>query len=148
MDFVVAVLGGVVGAFATYMIQIWFVLASEDVALLNDQIFSIDRIEREAFAYWLAHGKGTHKDEIVFAAKLKAAVGVSEPFLEDAKRILVSRFAAYKALDSNLFDTATGGDFENPSRLASAEVAVAVSAICHDMRALLRTARRRRFWAR
>lgn len=149
MDPVLLALGSAfVGALLTYLVQNFFALTAQDIAIANDFIAALDKVEAAAMDYWLEHGALRGSDELRKAARLKAAVHATASFTTPARRIFASSFNDFSDLDAKLFDEATGGAFESAGRKADPQRAVSVTQICHEMRSLLREARRSQYWAR
>lgn len=136
-----------IGATITYLAQNYVRLLTEDVAQLNDHIAEISRVQDAAVAYWLSVHEHETAEEKDLRYRLLGALEVSKSFRPDASRLLGCRFGRYKELDGLIYDLATGGCFETASREQDGNRAVEVMALCHDLRAVLRSARRAVFWA-
>jgi hypothetical protein len=146
VDEVSAVLiGAILGGFLTFLFQTYYEMIDEDVTLLNDFIADLMDIENVAVEYWLAD----HKDATArnLADILRGRFHATGLFREDAARLLKGDFERYTELDGLLYDTALGGDFQTEAKTRSPAIAVEVMRYTREIRALLRRARRKRYWA-
>ena len=121
-------------------------MTSEDVALINDYIADVMDLEEVAVEYWLAHDADAKLDDL--ADILRGRFHASGCFEVDAARLLKSDYPRFKELDGMLFDAAMGGDFQTKKRARNPSAAVDVMRFSRELRALLRRARRKRYWAR
>lgn len=147
MVIVPAIFGALLGALLTVCVQSLFAVRNADLSALNDQITEIGAIERLAVEYWLADGPDQQEAAQVQAARLRGAIAATLEFRQTAERIFRADFKSYNDLDFELFDSATGGAFEQISRKADPERAILVIETCNRLRARLRVQRRNIFWA-
>lgn len=146
-EWVAAIAGGIIGGLATYLLQTLTNLRSEDVAAINNHIADIDRIEAAAIEYWLHDAKKDPSRAKELAAVLNGCLAVSGCFNVSARELLSNRYGEYKRLDDELFDVATGGNFQVADRRPDLERVTGIMSVCHSMRMVLKQARKARFWA-
>ena len=146
MELLAVFLGVVLGWVGSFFHQTYYSINDQDVALLNDYISDLNDIEALASEYWLAEDDSKLLPNL--AALLRGKYHAVCFFEADAPRLLSNDLAEYHRLDGLIFDTALGGTFETAHRTRSPEVAVSIMRGVREQRALLRRARRKRFWAR
>jgi hypothetical protein len=146
VDEVGAVLiGAVFGGLLTFLFQTYYEMINEDVTLLNDFIADLMDIEDVAVEYWLADDKDARAQNL--ADTLRGRFHATGFFREDAPRLLKGDFLRYTELDGLIYDTAMGGDFQTEAKTRDPAIAVQVMRYSRELRALIRRARRKRYWA-
>lgn len=146
-EWLAAVVGGIVGGLTSYLFQTFLNIKNEDVAVINNHISDIDRIERAATEYWLCDASQNQGKAEELAAILSGCLAVSGCFNAHAAKLLGYRYSDYKLLDDDLFDLATGGDFQVAGRNPDLQRVTSIITACHSLRLVLKHARRARFWA-
>ncbi len=134
------------GGLTTFVLTAVFAMKKAEIDSINDHIGELRNIETLATEYWLQNA--THQKESEMVARLKGAFSASAHFNNVAPRILGYRYEIYAELDTQLYDLATGGQFESASRTSNSSTAIDIISICTEIRALLREARRSIFWTR
>jgi hypothetical protein len=145
-EFAIVLIGVFLGWLGSFLHQTYYAMTSEDVALINDYIVDVMDLEDVAVHYWLAHDGDTKLDDL--ADMLRGRYYATGCFETDAARLLKNDYPRFKELDGFLFDAAMGGDFQTKSRSRNPATAVDVMRYSRELRALLRRARRKRYWAR
>lgn len=145
----ISLLTVLIGALGTYLIQTLLSSRNTDLAEINEHIAEISKIEDCAVEHWTidASKDAERANAKALAAKLRGLVGVTSAFRERARHLLGDSFEAYVRLDDQLLDAATGGSFEQHDREPDLDRVVEVMVICHQIRRVLRRARKRRHWA-
>lgn len=145
-EFATVLIGVALGWLGSFLHQTYYAMTNEDVALINDYIVDVMDLEEVAVQYWLALDGDVKLDDL--ADILRGRYHASGCFEVDAARLLRNDYARFKELDGMLFDAAMGGDFQTKSRSRNPAAAVDVMRYSRELRALLRRARRKRYWAR
>jgi hypothetical protein len=147
LDELATVLIGVaLGWLGSFLHQTYYAMTSEDVSLINDYIVDVMDIEEVAVKYWLAQDSDVALEDL--ADILRGRFHATGCFEIDAERLLKSDYQRFKELDGMLFDAAMGGNFQTLSRARNPATAVDIMRFSRELRALLRRARRKRYWAR
>lgn len=110
------ILGAVIGWF----LQQYRVARSEDIALVNEHIKDIEKFCDAAQTYWLKTPTTTEEDAGL-AAKVRATHSATTLLYPDIGKICQNRESEYKFLTFDLFDAATGGQFEGHAREMDAQ---------------------------
>lgn len=142
------VIGAAVGALGMFFAQSYFSIRDQEIAHINDFIKDLERIEQFSVRYWLNSTKVTLEDQEQIAAQLRGAIHASSLFYEVGPKLLGGDWEEFQEWDGKLFDAATGGDFESVSQVADSGRVLEIMKCTNKLRALLRGARRKAFWAR
>ncbi|MBR3371151.1 MAG: hypothetical protein IKG52_11045 [Rhodobacteraceae bacterium] len=142
------VLGFIGGGIVTYLAQNYIRIIDEDVKLLNDHIDDLETLEQSAIAYWLSSAKHLSHEDKCLRARIYGALSVADCFRPSAERLLGCNGKEYFALDAELYDIATGGDFETQSKKMDPDRAAEIIKVAHKMRSVLRRSRRSMYWFR
>lgn len=148
MNVASVLLGALGGGLITYLAQNYARLLGEDVARLNDHIADLEVLEAAVTEYWLSsedHGSAVDQ---AMRARIRGALSVTDCIRPDLERLLASLAQEYRRLDANFFDLATGGSFETHEKAPDHDRAASIMVKAHQMKALLRRARRSLFWFR
>lgn len=137
------------GALFSFFLQTIQSSRSTDLTEISEHIAEISKIEEYAVAYWLieADTETREAEAQALAAKLRGMLLVTSVFRERAESLLGDSFKEYAELDGKLYDSVSGGSFEQKSRGAEPQRVVEVMFVCHKLRLVLRQARKRRHWA-
>ncbi len=142
----IALGSALLAAILTFLLSTWLSFRAENVALLNDHIQQVDRIEGLAVAYWLVDAEDSPAESDGIAAQLNGALSASSIFSEVAPGLLGYRLRDYEAKDLEIYEAATGGTFQTKDRPADFHRVSHVISICNEQRLLLRNARRNIYW--
>lgn len=141
ISFLVALVAFCLGvASATY-----FAMRQTDVAALNDHIDDIRQVEALASSYWLGEEDDERKRDIV-GHRLRGKLHTTALFRGSYAKVLGAELAEYKRLEGDLFDLATGGNFQTADFKPDPKVANAIMTNCNEMRILLRRVRKHIYW--
>jgi len=140
------VLGAVIGWF----LQQYRVARSEDIALVNEHIKDIEKFCDAAQAYWLKT-PATPEEDIALAAKVRATHSATTLLYPDIGKLCENRQSEYKFHTFDLFNAATGGQFEGHDRTLDAPRAIEIGDASARLVHLLRSNRvyivsMKRFW--
>ena len=141
-------LGVTVGGIITLFVQSYFSIRGQEVAHINDFISDLERIENLSVQYWLHSTSKNEEDQAKLAAQLRGAMHATGTFYTVGPKLLGGDWKTFREWDGKLFDAATGGDFESTSQTKEPERVVEIMQCTNELRALLRSARRKAFWAR
>ena len=147
-EVLVAIGGFIGGGLITYLVGNYKSLTETDVTMVNDQIEQTWRIEGCAVDYWLADTKSSSENDKHLASLLNGAMTASSYFENDAERLMAHSYSKFKELDDDLFDLATGGDFQGHARDVDHDRVIQIISKCNEMRSFLRKTRRSIFGAR
>ena len=147
MAMVTVLAGALAGALITVIIQSFLAVRNMDISALNDNISLINSVESLAVDYWLRVGEEDPEKELASAARLRGTLDASAAFEATARRLFKAAYESFQVLDGDLFDAATGGQFESAGRKADPERAIAVMQLCNRLRGKLREQRRNIFIA-
>lgn len=149
MDWVGSLLiGALLGALLTYFTTNYITMLSMDVASLNDHVAQVKLIEKYAVAYWLTDPNVDPIQNHNLETKLLGAISASAYFEKEAKRILCGNYSKYCQLDQELYESATGGNFQSKSKAMDPERVIKTMKVCNELCALLRKSRRSLYWVR
>lgn len=124
----------------------YFAMRQADISSINDHLEDIKQIESLAVLYWLGEFKSP-QEQASTGHRLRGKLHAAALFRERSSNLLGCRYVEFRSLDGDLFDVATGGDFESASFSPSPETAITVMTKCNEIRALLRTVRKHIYWA-
>ncbi|NRP11463.1 hypothetical protein XMM379_000633 [Aliiroseovarius sp. xm-m-379] len=144
MDIAAALIGALIGFLLAFVAQAFWGRKGQVLAHVNDYISDLDRVERLATDFWSVDQKSTSDAE---RAKLRAATHATALFLDEAENLLGDLSKEHEKLDFELFDAATGGDFDSSQRTADLKRVERVIIACNQIRNLVRKARIRSFAA-
>lgn len=147
-ELLIGLAGALLGGLIHYLIQNYLNLHTADVDLINNQIEQIGRIEKAGVDYWHHDPTDAEGEDKRLASLLNGEMTSSSYFEKDAKRLMKLKYSKYEALDGELYDMATGGDFQTKAKAVDCERVIGLMAKCHELRAFLRKTRRSVYWAR
>lgn len=150
-DFGAILTSGLFGVVCTLGVQTYASMRAARIDLMNDYIKDLVDIEALAVKYW-------HETVVLptdaslratTAAHLRGKLHAARCFRRVASKFLGDEdFRRFDDLDKMLFRAATGGDFETDRAALDLERADIVMTTCAELRALIRLARRKAYWAR
>ena len=125
-------------------------MRSARVELMNDYIKDLSEVEVLATEYWHETTLLPSDDSkrSIIAAKLRGKLHAARHFKASADKFLGSDMQKFNDLDIRLFMAATGGEFETKKARQDFQRADDVMSTCGELRALIRLARRKAYWAR
>jgi hypothetical protein len=140
----------VFGAVIGWFLQQYRVARSEDISLVNEHIKDIEKFCEAAQAYWLKT-PSTKEEDVALAAKVRATHSATTLLYPDIGRICENRRSEYEFLTFDLFNAATGGQFEGSHRELDAPRAIDIGDASARLVHLLRSNRvyivsMKRFW--
>ncbi|MGY5811982.1 hypothetical protein ACXHXG_30320 [Rhizobium sp. LEGMi198b] len=131
----------VLGALLTWVLQQYRVARSEDVALVNEHIKDIEKFCDAARDYWLKAAAATVDEEIAAAAKVRAAHAATTLLYQRMTEACAKNGQLYQAKMRELFDVATGQNFESASRKIEPVIAISIQDTAAQLIHVLRTCR-------
>ncbi|WP_421917356.1 hypothetical protein [Mesorhizobium sp.] len=106
-----------IGAMIGWFLQQYRLMRSEEIALVNEHIKDIEKLGDSAQSYWLKEPKDA-SDEILVAGKVKAHHAATTLLYPLILKVCGRRADEYKRLSRNVYESATGGNFESADRKA------------------------------
>lgn len=144
-DAVVAIFVALLGAASAYLFNHlhWTTVSRKEkvAAQLAGISALISSFENVAVSYWVsAQSPASLEAQVLIKARHRAIVkqrGVLAKILSDGKHLPLHR--QLSRFSDDVFDVATGGDFESANRQASESTATAIAVFVADIQALLAT---------
>ncbi len=145
-EFGYVVIGAILTWLGTVLHGNYFSIRSQSVNYIDDYLRDLGTIESLAVEYWSKNASAP--EEKLLSARLRGALHSSSIFLEYSKNALGNDHPRFTDLDGEMYDAATGGDFDGADRVESYERIVRIATTASELRHLLRAARMKTYWAR
>ncbi|MBS1096270.1 hypothetical protein JK191_01505 [Gluconobacter sphaericus] len=141
----------ILGALLAFSYTLYFNVRTARNDLLKEFYSDISETEHLISEYWLGNHNSKNKDEIekleVVGHKLRAKLNTSILYDESEIHLFRKKYkSSYKKLNNQLFEIATGGNFQTKKMEASPETYARSLAILSQIRDIVRTIRSRKLF--
>jgi hypothetical protein len=138
-----------IGAVLASLYTFYLSFLSNRSNLIRDYVVDLNQIEILIRSYWLfdIYDQRSEVEHEAIGHELRAKLQATATYGNVTRDLLKSDFGIFDALDTKLFDTATGGCFQAGEFKPSPEVYSESVELIQEMRVILRRKQSTMFWA-
>lgn len=139
--------GALIGVLFSFIANSYFHIRSQQINHISDFLKDLELLELAAIDYWLHSSINDWQKQVERSSVLKGRYNAASTFIDQAAKLLASRYPQIQELDQQLFYATTDGTFETKMQVQDPQRVEQIISICSQLRYELRDFRWRLFWA-